>query len=139
MFAASITIRSSRGHLYCDIFTDLATRRHYPVFTKDRSSHELCEKTRQLFIKHPEWTSNASRYQTRFIRLDSESNYKSIEILTKKNRNSRLLGHVNFDNQNHRFGKKGNKKGFISGFFRILDIIWGLRQSNRKITVYHSG
>ena len=33
--------RSSRGHLYCDIFTDLATRRHYPVFTKDRSAHEL--------------------------------------------------------------------------------------------------
>lgn len=76
------SVRSSRGHLYCDIFTDLATRRHYPVFTKDRTAHELCEKTRQLFIKHPEWKLNASRSQTRFIRLDSESNYKSVEFLT---------------------------------------------------------
>ena len=44
----------------------------------------------------------------------------------QKNRNSRLLGHVNFDCQNHRFVRKGNKNGFISGFghtFRILDII----------------
>ena len=37
--------------------------------------------------------------------------------------NSRLLGHVNFDNQNHRFIKIGNKNGLILGFFRILDII----------------
>ena len=43
---------SSRGHLCCDIFTDLATRRHYPVFIENRTAHELCEKTRQLFIKH---------------------------------------------------------------------------------------
>ena len=34
----------------------------------------------------------------------------------EKNRNSRLLGHVNFDGQNHRFVRKGNKNGFISGF-----------------------
>ena len=33
-----------------------------------------------------------------------------------KKRNSRLLGHVNFDRQNHRFVKKGNKNGLISGF-----------------------
>ena len=74
------SIRSSRGHLYCDILTDLATRRHYPVFTKDRSSHELCEKTRQLFLKHPEWQSNASRSQSRFITIDSEGHDKSIEL-----------------------------------------------------------
>ena len=33
-----------------------------------------------------------------------------------KNRNSRLLGHVNFDGQNYRFVRKGSKNGFISGF-----------------------
>ena len=78
-------IESSRGHFYCDIFTDLATRRHYPVFTKDRSAQELCEKTRHLFIKHPEWEYNRSRTQARFIRLDSESSYKSIEFLSFTN------------------------------------------------------
>ena len=34
----------------------------------------------------------------------------------KKYRNSRLLGHVNFDGQDHRFVRKRNKNGFISGF-----------------------
>ena len=67
--AYSNSFTSTRGHYYCDIFTDLATRRHYSVFTKDRSTQELCEKTRQLFIKHPEWRNNASRNQNRFIRL----------------------------------------------------------------------
>ena len=33
-----------------------------------------------------------------------------------KNRKSRLLGHFNFDGQNHRFVRKGNKNGFIYGF-----------------------
>ena len=80
--AYSNSFKSTRGQNYCDIFTDLATRRHYPVFTKDRSAQELCEKTRQLFIKHPEWRNNASRNQDRFIRLDSESSYKSIEFFT---------------------------------------------------------
>ena len=37
-------------------------------------------------------------------------------IVHQKNRNSRLLGHVNFDGQNHRFIKKGSKNGFIYGF-----------------------
>ena len=86
--------RSSRGHLYCDIFTDLATRRHYPVFTKDRSAHELCEKTRQLFIQHPQWKLNASRSQERFIRLDSESSYKSIEFLTFASSIGYILEHT---------------------------------------------
>ena len=35
---------------------------------------------------------------------------------TKKNRKSMLLGHVNFDGQNHRFVRKGTKNGFISRF-----------------------
>ena len=75
------SIKSSRGHLYCDLFTDLATRRHYPVFTKNRSADELSKKCNELFIKHPEWKYNASKNQSRFIRLDSESNYKSTAFL----------------------------------------------------------
>ena len=31
-----------------------------------------------------------------------------------------LLGHVNFDGQNHRFVIKGNKNGFISGFVQYF-------------------
>ena len=72
---------SSRGRLYCDLFTDLATRCVYPVFTKDRSAQELCQQARMLFLQNPDWHTNASREQVRFIRLDSESNYRSVEFL----------------------------------------------------------
>ena len=34
-----------------------------------------------LFRSHPDWTTNSSREQVRFIRLDSESNYRSEEFL----------------------------------------------------------
>jgi hypothetical protein len=63
------------------LYTDLATRRVYPVFTKDRSAQELCQQSRMLFLQHPDWTTNASTEQKRFIRLDSESNYRSEEFL----------------------------------------------------------
>ena len=52
-------------------------------------------------------------------RLTQDSSIWIVLIQTcssKKNRNSRLLGHVNFDSQNHRFFRNGNKNGFISGF-----------------------
>ena len=75
------TSKSSRGRKYCDLYTDLATRRIYPVFTKDRSGQELCQQSRMLFLQHPDWTTNASREQVRFIRLDSEKNYRSEEFL----------------------------------------------------------
>ena len=75
------TIVSTRGRKYCDLYTDLATRRVYPVFTKDRSAQELCQQSRMLFLQHPAWTTNASPEQQRFIRLDSESNYRSEEFL----------------------------------------------------------
>ena len=72
---------SSRGNKYCDIYTDLATRRNYPVFTVSREASELCDKTELLFLQHPEWASSASKCQVRFVRLDSESNYRSVEFL----------------------------------------------------------
>ena len=74
-------IISSRGNKYCDLYTDLATRRYYPVFTSSREASELCEKTELMFLQHPEWKLDASRAQMRFIRLDSESNYRSADFL----------------------------------------------------------
>ena len=72
---------SSRGRKYCNLFTDLATRRIYPVFTKDRTAQELCEQARMLFLQKPDWQTNSSKEQIRFIRLDSEANYQSQEFL----------------------------------------------------------
>ena len=40
----------------------------------------------------------------------------SLKARAEKNRKSRLLVHVNFDGQNHRFVKKSDKYGFLSGF-----------------------
>lgn len=34
-----------------------------------------------MFLQHPEWKLDASKVQERFIRLDTESNYRSIEFL----------------------------------------------------------
>ena len=45
--------------------------------------------------------------------------------IVKKNRKSRLLGHVNFDGQNHRFVRKGKKTDLFPDLditFRILDM-----------------
>ena len=74
------TIQSSRGFKYCDIYTDLATRRCYPVFTKNRSAHELCEQSLKLFNQHPEWQYVHDTDTRRFIRLDPEKNYRSLEF-----------------------------------------------------------
>ena len=72
---------SNRGRKYCNLFTDLATRRIYPVFTKSREAHELCQQVQLLFHQKPDWKTNSSREQVRFIRLDSEANYQSQEFL----------------------------------------------------------
>ena len=39
----------------------------------------------------------------------------------QKNRNSRLLGHVNFDGQNHRFVRNGNKTEMV--VLSVADVI----------------
>ena len=49
-----------------------------------------------------------------------------MQVNVKKNRKSRLLGHVNFDGQNHRFVKKVIKTDLFPDLditFRVLDII----------------
>ena len=78
--AFSSTIKSSRGHKYCDLFTDLATGQVYPVFTKDRSAPELVFKTTTLFNMHPSWQIHEPNL-LRFVRLDPESNYNSQQFL----------------------------------------------------------
>ena len=72
---------SSRGNKYCDLLTDLATGQVYPVFTKDRSAAELVQKATVLFNMHPSWR-NPTCTDTRFIRLDPESNYNSQAFLS---------------------------------------------------------
>ena len=71
---------SARGCKHCDINTDLATRRCYPVYPKDRSAHELCAQSLKLFNQHPEWQYVHDTDSRRFIRLDPERNYRSNEF-----------------------------------------------------------
>ena len=52
--AYSHTSKSFRGYKFCGLFTDLATRCVYPVFTKDKTAKELCEQTNKLFKQYPE-------------------------------------------------------------------------------------
>jgi transposase InsO family protein len=62
------------------MYTDLATRMVYPVFTKDRSAEELCAKSEIFFNAHPEWKNTGSGTEPRFIRHDPERNYMSNEF-----------------------------------------------------------
>ena len=68
--------KSLSGFKHADILTDLATRRIYPVFTKDRSAQELCVRMISFFNSHPEW-KNAGSTTDRFIRTDPEKCYES--------------------------------------------------------------
>jgi hypothetical protein len=77
MDAYSHNHKSLHGYNYCDLVTDLASRQVYPVFTKDRSAEELCERISVLFYAHPEWKDTGSSSWPRFIRVDPERNYIS--------------------------------------------------------------
>ena len=74
------THRSQTGFKYCDILTDIATRRSYPCFTKDRGADELCKQISALFHSHPEWKPSIQGID-RFIRADAEKSYRSAEFL----------------------------------------------------------
>lgn len=67
---------SYRNHIYCDLLTDLATGRIYPIYTKDRSASELVTKVSVFFALHPSWQNQYDNVD-RFIRLDAERNYRS--------------------------------------------------------------
>ena len=92
--AFTCTTMSRQGNKHCDIYTDLLTKCRYPLFTKNRSALEIVTKTNALFNQHPEWKAgNIDRYflfntdndaeppDSRFIRVDAERNYSSMEFL----------------------------------------------------------
>jgi hypothetical protein len=69
-FALDAYTHAERGagrFKYCDLFTDLTTRRVYPVFTRDRGAQELCDQVSMLFESHPEWR-NAPSTSNRSVR-----------------------------------------------------------------------
>ena len=74
------THKSHRRFIYCDMLTDLASGRIYPVFTKDRSAKELISQLSLFFAQYPAWQYRHGDTD-RFIRLDSESNYRSDAFL----------------------------------------------------------
>ena len=74
------THRSQAGYKYCDIITDLSTRRSYPCFTKDRGAAELVKSFSTLFQSHPDWKPSLPGVD-RFIRADAEKSYRSAEFL----------------------------------------------------------
>ena len=74
------TRASYRNHVYCDLLTDLATGRIYPIYTKDRSASELVTKVSIFFALHPSWQNQYDNVD-RFIRLDPERNYRSEAFL----------------------------------------------------------
>ena len=63
-----------------NLLTDLATRRVYPIFTKDRSAPELCKRMTSFYISHSEW-KNAGSEICWFVRVDPERKYESDAFL----------------------------------------------------------
>ena len=84
LLATAVNSHLTRIHihtgLYCDIITDLSTRRSYPCFTKDRGAAELIKSFSTLFQSHPEWKPSLPGVD-RFVRADAEKSYRSAEFL----------------------------------------------------------
>ena len=76
---SSVTLSLS-GFKYCDFLTDLATRAIYPVFSRNRTAEELCQRLSEFFNRHPDWRSTGSQDQ-RFVRCDPEASYRSAEFI----------------------------------------------------------
>ena len=67
------------GFIYAHLFTDLASRQVYPVFTKSKLVTELIARMALLFHSHPEWKPNGSAVD-RKIKVDMEAGYQSAEF-----------------------------------------------------------
>ena len=61
---------------YAHLFTDLASRQVYPVFTKSKLVVELTGMMSKLFFAHPEWKPNGTAID-RKIKVDMETGYQS--------------------------------------------------------------
>ena len=69
----------SHGFVYAHLFTDLASRQVYPVFTKTKLVAELKDRMAVLFHAHPEWKPNGTAID-RKIKVDMEAGYQSNEF-----------------------------------------------------------
>ena len=65
--------------MYAHLFTDLASRQVYPVFTKSKLVSELTINMSELFYAHPDWKPNGPVID-RKIKVDMEAGYQSTEF-----------------------------------------------------------
>lgn len=70
------TCASHRRSKCCDLMTDLATGQFFPLYTKDRSSEDLCHQMTMFLVAHPWWRDSATPCD-RFVRVDPEKSYQS--------------------------------------------------------------
>ena len=69
----------SHGFVYAHLFTDLASRQVYLVFTKTKLVAEFKDRMAVLFHAHPEWKPNEIAID-RKIKVDIEAGYQSNEF-----------------------------------------------------------
>ena len=69
----------SHGFVYAHLFTDLASRQVYPVFTKTKLVAKFKDRMAVLFHAHPEWKPNGTAID-RKIKVDMEAGYQSNEF-----------------------------------------------------------
>ena len=67
------------GYVYAHLFTDLASRLVYPVFTKSELASELTTNMSDLFCAHPDWKPNGPVID-RKIKVDMGAGYQSAEF-----------------------------------------------------------
>ena len=78
---------SRRGFNYCDLMRDKASQMIYCNFTKSRSASEVVDALTRTWNLNPDWTSvgthqpDTDQLNPRIIKMDSESAYKSKEVL----------------------------------------------------------
>ena len=77
---------SQRGYKYCDLMRDGASQMIYCNFTKNREADEIIRSFTRLWDLHPAWRvfdhKNPDKLNPRFIRMDSETSYKSANVLS---------------------------------------------------------
>ena len=77
------SVRSS-VFIYAHLFTDLASRRVYPVFIKSKLVTDLIARMALLFHSHPEWKPNGSAVDRKIItQLNLQSTVTASAILSK--------------------------------------------------------
>ena len=77
---------SHRGFKYCDVMRDGASQMIFCNFTKSRGAEEIVNAFTKLWNLNPNWKvfdhRQTDHLNPRFVRMDSETSYKSAEIRT---------------------------------------------------------